>query len=87
MSNEELTVALENAQRQIESLRNELASFKQSVREHRHEYHTNLMSDKFLTRAFAVLGHYMVAGLIVAAPFYIIAIIIGIIAGIAGSIH
>lgn len=31
---------------------------------------TSLFSEKFLTRAFAVLGHDFVAGLIIAVPIY-----------------
>ncbi|MGB3543648.1 hypothetical protein [Rubrivirga sp.] len=31
-----------------------------------------LFSDSFLRRAFAVLGHYFVASLIVALPFYLL---------------
>ena len=31
-----------------------------------------LLSDSFLKRAFAVLGHYLVASLIIAIPFYIL---------------
>ena len=33
---------------------------------------TMLLSDSFLKRAFAVLGHYFVASLIIAIPFYIL---------------
>ena len=31
-----------------------------------------LLSDSFLTRAFAVLGHYVVASLLIALPFYVL---------------
>ncbi|MDT8325328.1 MAG: hypothetical protein RRA94_14540 [Bacteroidota bacterium] len=37
---------------------------------------TALLSPSFLTRAFAVLGHYIVAGLIITIPIYIIFFII-----------
>jgi len=33
---------------------------------------TMLLDTSFLKRAFAVLGHYMVASLIIALPFYIL---------------
>ena len=33
---------------------------------------TALLSDSFLTRAFAVLGHYVVASLLIALPFYVL---------------
>ena len=33
---------------------------------------TALLSDSFLTRAFAVLGHYVVASLLIAVPTYVL---------------
>lgn len=45
---------------------------------------TNLLSPNFLTRAFAVYGHTLVAGLIVGVIFY--CIMFGIIAALGGSI-
>jgi len=36
---------------------------------------TQLMSASFMSRAFAVLGHYMVASMIIAIPIYIFAFI------------
>ena len=42
---------------------------------------TNLLSDSFLTCAFAVYGHMLVAGLIIAIPIYLVAFIIGLTAG------
>lgn len=37
-----------------------------------HSYKGWMNSDSFLKRAFGVLGHYIVAALIVAIPFYIL---------------
>ncbi len=37
---------------------------------------TALVSDKFMTRAFAVFGHNFVASLVVSIPFYILMFII-----------
>ncbi|HWS24334.1 MAG TPA: hypothetical protein VN226_07880 [Anaerolineales bacterium] len=45
---------------------------------------TNILSPNFLTRAFAIYGHTLVAGLIVGIIFY--CIIFGIIIAIGGSI-
>jgi hypothetical protein len=39
---------------------------------------TNLLSGSFLTRAFAVLGHYTVASLIITIPLFIVIFIIAI---------
>lgn len=36
---------------------------------------TQLMSTSFMSRAFAVLGHYMVASLIIAIPIYLLSFI------------
>jgi tetrahydromethanopterin S-methyltransferase subunit B len=43
---------------------------------------TNLLSGSFLTRAFAVLGHYLVAGLIIVLPIYLIIFIVFLIASV-----
>lgn len=43
---------------------------------------TALLSPSFLTRAFAVLGHYIVAGLIITIPVYIILFIILLAVGV-----
>jgi hypothetical protein len=40
--------------------------------------HTNLLSPKFLTRAFTVLGHAFVAYLIIAAPFLLGALVLDV---------
>lgn len=46
---------------------------------------TNILSPNFLTRAFAIYGHTLVAGLIVGIIFYCITF--GIIIAIGGSIE
>jgi hypothetical protein len=43
---------------------------------------TALLSPNFLTRAFAVLGHYIVAGLIITIPIYVIMFIILLAVGV-----
>ena len=44
-------------------------------KEDTYSYSGWLNSDKFLKRAFAIYGYTLVASLIIAIPFYIIAII------------
>ncbi|MFZ1728582.1 MAG: hypothetical protein WBQ23_11780 [Bacteroidota bacterium] len=39
---------------------------------------TNLLSGSFLTRAFAVMGHYMVASMIITIPLFIIIFVIAV---------
>ncbi|MBN1446479.1 MAG: hypothetical protein JXA28_01010 [Bacteroidetes bacterium] len=46
---------------------------------------TALLSGSFLTRAFAVLGHYIVASLIIAIPIYIIIFVVILMIGISFS--
>lgn len=46
---------------------------------------TALLSGSFLTRAFAVLGHYIVASLIIVIPIYIVIFIIAIAIGLSFS--
>ncbi len=44
---------------------------------------TNLLSGSFLSRAFAVLGHYIVASLIIVLPIYIVIFIILLVVGVS----
>ena len=46
---------------------------------------TMLLSDSFLKRAFAVYGHSIVAGLIIAVPIYIVVFIIMMALGMGGA--
>jgi hypothetical protein len=64
--------------READELRRELASLQQriGVLERSGRFrplpNTALLDESFLKRAFAVLGHYTVAGIIIAIPFYIL---------------
>jgi len=75
MSDEELVENLKHIQSEIKQLQLSL---------HELQTRTNLISPSFMTRAFAVLGHYFVAGLIIAVPFYVLFFIIALIAGALG---
>jgi hypothetical protein len=46
---------------------------------------TQLLSPKFMTRAFAVWGHMIVANLAIVVPIYVVFFIIAMVIGIAGS--
>lgn len=46
---------------------------------------TQLLSPKFLTRAFAVWGHMIVAQLIIALPIYAVFFVLAMVVGIASS--
>ena len=67
----------------IQSLMREVDDLKDKVRhlESRYEVaprlpRTALMSDKFMSRSFAVFGHNFVASLIISIPFYILMFVI-----------
>jgi hypothetical protein len=46
---------------------------------------TQLLSPKFITRAFAVWGHSIVAQLIVVIPVYVIFFVIAMVIGVAST--
>ncbi len=46
---------------------------------------TQLLSPKFMTRAFAVWGHMIVANLAIAVPIYVVVFVIAMVIGVAGS--
>ena len=54
---------LEQLEEQITAQSQELEDLKGMIPD------TNIISPKFLNRAFAVWGHYVVAGFIIAIPF------------------
>jgi hypothetical protein len=46
---------------------------------------TQILSPKFMTRAFAVWGHMFVAQLAIAVPIYVVFFLIAMVIGVAGS--
>ncbi len=48
---------------------------------------TMLLSDSFLKRAFAVLGHYFVASLVIAVPFYVLIFVVMMALGLGGALR
>ncbi len=66
----ELQVQLEQLNSQIEQLQEQLQVQAVELAELQGRVpNTNIISPKFLSRAFAVWGHYVVAGFIIAIPF------------------
>jgi len=80
MTNEEISNALEKAMQDIEGLKSEINELKSKGDLGSHLPRTNLLSDNFLTRAFTVLGHYIVASLIIVLPIYLLIFIIAMLA-------
>lgn len=74
MNIEELKMELEEANEKIKSLKGQISRLENFVKYNRLPK-TNILSDKFLTRAFAILGHSMVANLIIVVPIYILIIL------------
>lgn len=79
-------------QRELNVLRSQLQTLEQRIAsmERRQSQlpalpQTNLLSGSFLTRAFAVLGHYIVASLIIVVPIYIVLFVIILAVGIGLS--
>ena len=72
MSQDELQNAVEQLTVELNALKTRVSSLEKANMSHGMLPTTNLLSHSFLTRAFAVLGHYLVAGLIIAVPIYIL---------------
>lgn len=81
MSEVELTEALTSANSQLQSLQARVSELERKTSANVVLPSTDLLSDRFLKRAFAVLGHYIVASLIIALPIYVIILIVFIVIG------
>lgn len=77
----ELQEALAKANSELQSLHARVSALEKKTIASAALPNTDLLSDKFLTRAFAVLGHYFVAGLIIALPIYALIFIVFIVIG------
>jgi len=75
MNLEELESELKYANEKIENLKGQVNRLENIVRYSKLPK-TNILSDKFLTRAFAILGHYAIASLIIFVPIYALLFII-----------
>lgn len=80
MSELELTEALQKANSEIQSLQERLNTLEVRGKVNTLP-NTNLLSESFLTRAFAVYGHSLVAGLVIVAPIYLLIFIIAMAVG------
>ncbi len=83
MLDNELTKELEKSKLEIETLQRRVRQLEDRVNYAANSRlpNTQLLSDKFLTRAFAVLGHYIVASLVLAIPFYCLFFLIAMASG------
>jgi hypothetical protein len=75
MNEQNLASELERAKKEIDTLRRRLELLESEETVTRLP-RTMLLDESFLKRAFAVFGHYLVAGLIVSIPFYLLAVLI-----------
>lgn len=79
MSENELFHALEKANSEIQLLQQHVAQLETKSM-HDTLPNTNLLSESFLTRAFAVYGHSLVAGLVIFGPIYVLILVIAMMA-------
>ena len=73
MNEQELATQLSEANEEIVRLQDRIHSLESRTTS---LPKTMLLDESFLKRAFAVLGHYFVASLIIAIPFYILLFLI-----------
>ncbi|MFQ5570568.1 MAG: hypothetical protein ACE5G0_12875 [Rhodothermales bacterium] len=80
MNEQELAAELARAREAIEDLRRRLDSIESRTT---HLPRTMLLDDSFLKRAFAVLGHYFIASMIIVIPFYLVIFLVAIAVGLS----
>ncbi|UCF26768.1 MAG: hypothetical protein JSW42_08880 [Chloroflexota bacterium] len=69
-SADSIEVALERLSMKLQQLEDQLSAQSQEIAALRDMIpNSNIISPKFLNRAFAVWGHYVAAGFIIAIPF------------------
>lgn len=78
MDEQNLMAQLAQANEQIHSLQQRIDSLELRTT---HLPNTQLLDDSFIKRAFAVLGHYIVASLIIMVPFYVLIFLIALAIG------
>ena len=78
MDEQELVAQLARAREEIKSMQRRLDSLEARTT---HLPKTQLLDDSFLKRAFAVLGHYFVASIIIVIPFYVLIFLIALAVG------
>ncbi len=69
----QLNSQIEQLQERLQAQANELAELKVRIPD------SNIISPKFLNRAFTVWGHYVVAGFIIAIPFICLTILFAVV--------
>ena len=69
----QLNSQIEQLQGQLQAQEIELAELKDRIPD------SNIISPKFLNRAFTVLGHYVVAVFIIAIPFIFLTILFAVV--------
>jgi hypothetical protein len=69
-------VRIQELTKEVESLRLRIQQIESRYEVAPRLPSTSILSDKFMTRSFAVFGHNFVASLIVSIPFYILFFII-----------
>ena len=81
------SISLDTMQIQLEQLNSQIVQLQEKLQAQAIEIaelqdripDSNIISPKFLNRAFAVWGHYVVAGFIIAIPFICLAILFALV--------
>lgn len=85
MEEQDLQHRLNEVQTHVKTLEERVVSMERRQSMQPDLPQTALLSGSFLTRAFAVLGHYIVASLIIVIPLYILIFIVAIVIGLSFS--
>jgi lipopolysaccharide/colanic/teichoic acid biosynthesis glycosyltransferase len=76
MEDSKIINAFEKLTLEIKALRSRLNELENKQQQEVNVPKTMLLDKKFLKRSFAVLGHYIIASLIIVLPIYLIVFII-----------
>jgi len=81
MSDDDLKKQLENAFTEIQDLKSRLNELESLSGKYKKLPDTMLLSESFITRAFAVFGYNFMIGMMISVPFWFLALIIAVVSG------
>ena len=82
MAGNDLKQEIDKALSEIETLRNRITELEKSATGLRKLPDTMLLSESFMTRAFAVFGHNFVVGMMIAVPIWLMLLVIAVFMGV-----
>jgi len=81
MPDDDLIKELENAFTEIQDLKSRLNELESLSGKYKKLPDTMILSESFITRAFAVFGHNFLIGMMISIPFWFLALIIAVVSG------